>query len=316
MGRCLPERVVTNAEMAKKVGRSAEWIASRTGVLERRWVTTETAPGMAAEASREALDRAGLAASDVDYVLNASGTPWQVLPDGSTWLQRELGIECAGCSIHSTCLSFVTSLQMAACLLAAGQAKTVLVSVSEICSRALDFESPETASLFGDGAVAAVLQLSDDGSSSIINSCFRTFPEGCEFTEIRGGGSRLHPDNPDIVRTDNLFQMQGTAILRLAREKLPIVLDELQPGLSQGMMDVDRFFPHQASRLGLSILNRFGWTDEKMEMVLPTLGNVVAASIPLCLYQAQKDGRLNRGDKILLLGTGAGFSVGTMLLRF
>lgn len=316
MGRCLPERIVTNDEMALKVGRSADWILSRTGVRTRRWVVDETAPKMAAEASREAIERAGLRPDEIDFVLNASGTPWQVLPDGSTWLQRELGLECAGCSVHSTCLSFVSALQIGASLLAAGQAKTILVSVSEICSRALDFESPETAALFGDGAVSAILQEGDGEESVILNSIFRTFPEGCEFTQIRGGGSRRHPDNPETVRTDNLFQMQGSAILRLAREKLPIVLEELQPGLSTGVTDVDRFFPHQASRLGLSILNRFGWTDENMEMVLPELGNVVAASIPLCLYQALEEGRLHRGDKILLLGTGAGFSVGVMLLRF
>lgn len=317
LGRCLPSRCVSNQELEPLLQRSAPWIEKRCGVRTRYWVNKETAPGLAAEAAREALLKSGLAVGDIDLVINASGTPWQVLPDGSAWQQRELGLNCSGFSVHSTCLGFLNALEIAGSFLQTGAYRNILITVSEVCSRALNFQHPESAALFGDGAVAAVVRATPPGEDSgLLKTLFRTYPQGCELTEIRGGGSRRHPADPATKPEDNLFSMNGPALLRLARELLPVFLEELMPGLSRGLNDVDRVFPHQASRLGLSILSRFGWPAEKTETVLAELGNVVAASIPLCLYQAQEAGRLVRGGKVLLLGTGAGFSMGAVLMRY
>ncbi len=315
MGRYLPRRVVDNHEVSKLIGKSPDWISRHCGVSERRWVTDESAPAMAAAAAREALAKAEIEPSRVDLVLNASGTPWQVLPDGSAHLIQELGLSCAGFSVHSTCLGFLSALHLADALLRAGSYRLILISVSEVCSQALNFAQPESASLFGDGAVAVLVGPSR-GNSRLLKSAFRTYPEGCSLTEIRGGGSRRHPANPLTRPEDNLFSMDGAALLRLARRQLPLFLEALKPGLTHGLQDISRVFPHQASRFGLAMLQRFHWPQEQVETVLPLLGNVVAASIPLCLYQAEEEGRLKRGDKLLLLGVGAGMSLGAILLEY
>lgn len=317
IGRCLPERVVDNTEVGQLVSKTPDWILKRCGVRTRRWVTNETAPQMAGRAAREALSKANLEPRRVSLVINASGTPWQVLPDGSCAVQKELGIQCAGFSLHSTCLSFLNALEVAGLMLEAGVHDHILICVSEICSKALNFEHAESAALFGDGAAAVVLGCTPQGEDSQLLACrFQTHPEGLEFTEIRGGGSRCHPADPKTNPEDNLFAMDGPPLLRLARKLLPAFLEELQGGLSQDLGDVERVLPHQASKLGLSILDRFNWPQDRMESVLVELGNVVAASIPLCLYQAITEGRVQRGDKLLLLGTGAGFSMGGVLLRY
>ncbi|MEW6278316.1 MAG: 3-oxoacyl-[acyl-carrier-protein] synthase III C-terminal domain-containing protein [Candidatus Eremiobacterota bacterium] len=312
LGRCLPGRVVASLELDRLCGLPAGRTERATGVRERRWVHFESASEMAAVAAREALEEAGALP---DLILNASGTAEQFLPDGGPLLQRELGLSgVPSFSVHATCLSFLVALDVAACLIARGSHRCVLVSSSEVTSRGLNFSQPESAGLMGDGAAAAVLL--SDRRSRFLSYRMRTYPEGVELAQVRGGGTRRPPGWPETRPEDHLFHMQGPPMLRMFRRRAPAFLEELRPGLSRGLGPVRLVIPHQPSRMGLKTLSDFGWEPERIASSLPHLGNCVAASLPLTLYEAARADRLERGDEVLLLGTGAGLSIAGLILSW
>ncbi len=315
LGRYLPERVVPSIELDRLCGVEPGWTEKHTGVRERRWVTTETATEMAAHAAREAVADAGLALDDIDLIINASGTPEQVIPEGGPLIQGHLGLSGAPCfTVDATCLSFVAGLRVAAGMLSTGYARVLVVS-SDCGSAALNFDEPESAGLMGDAAAAAVLVHSDD-TSAFHEMRLETYHEGASFTEIRGGGSRRHPADPSTTREDNLFTMNGPKTLRLARRVLPQFLERLRPGLTSGLGSVDVVVPHQASSVGLRLLRYYGWPEEHMVYTLSWTGNCIAAAIPSALYEGVRCEQIKRGDEVLLLGTGAGMSLGAVILTY
>ncbi len=320
VGRYLPERVVTAAEVEALCRLPAGWIARRAGVLERRWVTTETNAMMGAQAAREAVARAGLSFDDIELIINASGTQQQAIPDGAALLQRELGLGMSGIpcmSVHATCLSFMAALDVASTFLATGRYRTILLVSSDIGSVGLNFEEPESASLIGDGAAAVVVRRTPDGEGSrVVASRYATFGDGAHLTEIRGGGTAHHPNAGATVREDNLFHMAGPEVLRMALKQGGPFLETLRPGLSKGLEGVKVVVPHQTSLMGLKAFQMFGWPAEVIVETLARYGNCVAASLPITLYEAIVTNRLQRGDELLLVGTGAGLSIGGMILVY
>lgn len=321
VGRYLPARVVGNAEVERLMGVSAG-ILDRTmaGVKERRWVTEETGSWMAAEASKEALADAGLEPRDLDLIINASGTQEQAIPDGGPLIQRHLGLGASGVpcfSVHATCLSFPLGLHVAASLLTTDRYRTILVTSGDISSCGIDPKSHETFPLFGDAAAAAVVTRTPAGESSAMEGfVFRTFGDGAYHTHVMGGGTRSHPNAPHTRPEDNTFAMEGRKVFAMAMRHGAEVLEELRPGLSTGLGDIAVVVPHQASGLALEALKTFGWDPGRIARTLERLGNCVAASIPATLYEVVRDGRLKRGDRLLLVGTGAGLSIAAALLRF
>ena len=320
LGRYLPERVVSNSEVEQRCGLPTGWIKQRTGVLERRWVWQESNAFMAAQAAQEAIENAELTATDIDLIINASGTQQQSIPDGGPLLQRELGLGSSGIpsfTVHATCLSFLVALEVAANFLVTGRYRNILISSAEIASRGINFKEPESAALLGDAAAAAVVtQTPDDGAAAIHAFHFETYGKGADLAEVRGGGTRKHPNQPYTTADDNLFSMNGPQLLKLTHQHSADFLERLQPGLSRGLGGIQQVIPHQASMLGLRLLNRFGWPQEKVAISLDTLGNTVAASIPVTLYQTVQNKQVQRGDKILLIGTGAGLSLGGAILAY
>ncbi len=320
LGRYLPEHVVSNSEVEQRCGLPTGWIEQRTGVLERRWVGQESNAFMAAQAAQEAIENAGLVATDIDLIINASGTQQQSIPDGGALLQRELGLGNSGTpcfSVHATCLSFLMALEIASNFLASGRYHHILISSAEIASRGINFKQPESATLLGDAAAAAVVTKTPNGEAAAIHAFhFETYGKGADLAEVRGGGTRKHPNQPNITPEDNLFSMNGPQLLKLTHQHSTDFLERLQPGLSQGLGDIRLVIPHQASMLGLRLLNRFGWPQEKVAITLDKLGNTVAASIPVTLYQVVQNRQVQRGDKILLVGTGAGLSLGGVILTY
>lgn len=320
LGRYLPERVVTNPELETLYGLRPGWIEHHNGVRERRRATTETNSFMGAAAATEALAAADLQISDIDLILNASGTAEQAIPDSGALIQRALGVGDSGIpcmSVHVTCLSFLAALDLCASFLASGRYRHILVVSSEISSVGLNPQEPESATLIGDAAAAAVITPAPPGESSRLHAAlFRTYGDGADFTAVRGGGTRRHPNLPITTTEDNYFHMDGSAVLRLVRSHVDGYLEELYPGLSTGLVDIDAVVPHQASKVGLRMLGRFGWTEDKTIRTLDWLGNCVAASIPATLYEGVADGRIRRGDKVLLVGTGAGLSMGGLVLTY
>ncbi|MBI5354600.1 MAG: ketoacyl-ACP synthase III [Chloroflexi bacterium] len=320
LGRYLPKRIVTNAEVESLCGLSAGWVERRNGVKERRWVTDETSSFMSAEAAREALDEAKLKPEQLDLIINASGTSEQAIPDTGSLIQRQLGLGKSGIpamTVHTTCLSFVAGMDVASNFINSGRYKNILIASADVSSCGINPKEPESATLVGDAAAAAVVTRANDGDASKIhNAHFKTYGEGAYLTTIMGGGSRFHPRFPNHNPEDDLFHMDGPAVLRMVRGIGHEFLEELYPGLSKSLVDIDVVVPHQASKVGLMMLERFGWPQAKIMSTLETLGNCVSASIPATLYQAVRDGNIQRGQKLLLVGTGAGLNIGGLVMTF
>jgi 3-oxoacyl-[acyl-carrier-protein] synthase-3 len=321
LGAALPRTIVSSADIEARLGLRSGWIEATHGVRERRAADPalgETAPALGATAAREALEEAGIDHAEVDLVLNASGTPAQTIPDGGPLLQRALGLGDSGVpcfSVHATCLSFVVALDVAAQWLTLGRARNVLVVSSEVARCGLSDEDPDTASLFGDGAAAAVVTRPPEGSDSALERfLFQTWGEHADLAAIPGGGTLRHPNAPGSRPRDATFHMNGPALLRATMRHLPGFLDALLDGPDRHGLDL--VVPHQASRHGLMVAERAGFPPDRIARTLETLGNVVAASIPLTLHAAARAGRVRRGDRVLLVGTGAGLSIGGALLRW
>ncbi len=320
VGRYLPERVVPSREVEALCGLPAGWIERRSGVRERRWVSGETSSSMGAAAAREAVADAGLALTDIDLILNASGTPEQAIPDGGPLIQRQLGLGASGIaslSVHATCLSFLAALDLSANLLATGRYKHILIVSAEIGSVGINVREPESASLMGDAAAAVVVTRTPEGEAACLQAArLETYGDGADLTAIRGGGSRAHPNHPGTRPEDNLFHMDGPQVLRMALRYSGGFLERLRPGLSKGLGSIRLVVPHQPSKMGLKAMEMFGWPSEQIVRTLDHLGNCVAASIPCTLYEAVCGGRLRRGEEVLLVGTGAGLSIGGVILTY
>jgi len=320
LGRYLPSRVVPNSELEAMCGLSEGWVERRNGVRERRWVTDETSSFMSARAACEALEEAKLEPGQLDLIINASGTGEQAIPDTGALIQRQLGLGNSGIpamSINATCLSFVAAMDVAANFLQTGRYKNILIASADVASCGINPMEPESASLVGDAAAAVVVTRPDQGERSIVHHAhFKTYGAGAYLTTIMGGGSRLHPRFAGHRPEDDLFHMDGPAVLRMVRGIAHEFLEELYPGLSKSLVDVDVVVPHQASKVGLMMLERFGWPGPQIMKTIETLGNCVSASIPATLYQAVRDGNIQRGRKVLIVGTGAGLSIGGLVITF
>jgi 3-oxoacyl-[acyl-carrier-protein] synthase III len=312
MGMYVPPKVETAAEVAIRINRSEDWVISNAGVKYRH-VAEEAMEVMAAKAARQAL-------GDVppDLIINASLTPRQLIPDTSVFIQRELGLTgIPSFSIHATCLSFLVALHTSANLLASGAYRRILIVSSEAGTICRNFNEPESAALIGDGAAAAVLEASSDGESSqILGWKMITFPEGAELTEIRGCGLLNHPNCANTRPEDNLFYMNGPGVYKLAMRKLIATLNQLFEQVGIRREDIDLVIPHQASGRGLMLVPRLGFPEDRIINIVSDYGNCIAASIPMALAHAQATERLRRGDRVLLLGTGAGLSIAAAIIQW
>lgn len=312
-GLYLPPQIETAAQLAGRIGRDESWIIDVAGVAERR-IADLPCEQMAAKAAHCALAGGG----DPDVIINASLTPVQLVPDTGVFVAKAMGL--AGIqvfSIHATCLSFLVAMQLAASLLHSQSAHRVLVVSSEIATRSRDFSEPESAALLGDGSGAAVFERPAAGSQSALLA-FRmaTFPEGSHLAEFLGAGMRYPPeantDDPGLYR----FHMQGTRLYRWTYIRMRKFFDQffIDAGLKPD--DVDLVVPHQVSGPVLAALRDFGFPDERVVNILSRTGNCVAASLPMALATANTEGRLKPGDIVLMIGTGAGVSLGAALLRW
>lgn len=317
-GAALPPVCLTSAELDRRLGLAPGTVARRTGVRQR-WVETErSAAELGADAARAALDAAGLTLGDVDCIVSANGTPDQALPCNAALLHEALGLGRAGVpafDVGASCLSFLVALDTVSCLVQAGRFERVLVVSSDLASCGLDWSRLEASGIFGDGAAAAVLGPSR-GGSAVLATAFETHSDGAHLCEIRGGGSRHPPgrtEGPYLPLT--LFSMDGRGVFRMAAERLPGFVERLLDAAGVRLEDVSLVVPHQASAHALAWLRRrFGLAPERVVDVFSERGNQVAASLPTALDAAVRSGRLRRGDTVLLLGTGAGLSLGGAVL--
>ena len=312
-GRYLPPRIETSAELAHKLGIDAAWIDTHAGVEERR-VSDLGMAEMGARAAEAALGDG----PPPDLILNASGVPQQVIPDSSVYIQEALGMSgTPSYSIHATCLSFLVALHSAAGLIAGGRYRRILIVSSELGTFGRNFEEPESAVLFGDGAAAAIVEPTPDGEASeLLTFEMGTWPAGAHLTEVRGGGTRLHPNDPKTTPADNLFSMDGPGVYKMARRRVAMVLKKVLRATGLTQDDINLVVPHQASGPGVEAVAHYGFPEERIVNIVRTQGNCVAASMPLALAEAHEEGRIARGDHLLLAGTGAGLSVAAAIIRW
>ena len=314
LGYYLPEQIETSAELAPQIGKSVDWIHSRTGIHERR-VSQIDVDEMGAIAAKKALNDG----PPPDLILNASGVPKQTLPDTSTFIQAQLGYEgIPSFSVHSTCLSFLTALKTANNFIVCGDYKRILIVSSDRGTCGRNFNEPESSSLLGDAAASVVVEPTDESSeSALLHWNMKTWPEGATYTEVRGGGTNKHPQDPKTKDADNLFTMNGPMIYKMARKHVYAMINDDLKTMGINRDDIALLVPHQASGLAVKAYVKYGKFNSKQVMnIISYTGNCVAASLPLALAIGFEENRFKRGDLVYLVGTGAGLSIATTLIRF
>lgn len=320
IGSYLPDRVVSNAELEAAFGLTSGWILERTGVRERRRCNGESAAFMAAAAAQHALQMAGLTADDLTAIIGASSTPQQAIPCTAVFVQRELGATegIAACfDVNATCLSFLAAFDVASRLVAAGAHEHVLVFSSESAGKSLNPDEPESAVLFGDAAAAVIVSRAGDSSSALHCTRQQTWHSGAELSQITGGGTLHHPNDPHTTAAHNLFAMRGPQLFRKAAPLLVPFMDALCAGAGWERADINAVVPHQASRHGIELgWKLLGFREDQIVVNLESRGNCIAASIPLALAEAVASGRIRRGDRVLLFGLAAGLSLGGAAITF
>jgi 3-oxoacyl-[acyl-carrier-protein] synthase III len=322
-GKYMPSRIVTDEEMDVLLKTPPGWVRKTTDVTVRHFAADhETASYMGARAAEAALKEAGLSFADIDCLVCTSGTREQALPGTAALIQLALGEEMSGVpsfDIDATCLSFLAGLDLMSYLVEAGRYRRVLLVSSEIASVGLNWQEKESAALFGDGAAAAIIGSSGEKDESrIIGSSIRTYSKGARFSEIRGGGTRIHPrEHSAGTEGDFLFHMNGQAIFKMASQLLPGFVDEMLAPSGLRMKDFKAVIPHQGSAMAMRLMRKkLGISEEQLMYITPNHGNTIAASIPMGLHEAIRQGKVRRGDRVLLLGTAAGLSLGGMSLVY
>jgi len=309
-GKYVPERVLTNADLERMVDTSDEWIVSRTGIRERRIVSEgETTSHLAVEASRQALELAGVRPRDLGLIIVATSSPDYLTPPISSQVQHALGAKDVGAfTLVAGCPGFVYGLATAQQFIASGACDTILVVGVEIISRFIDYTDRSTCVLFGDGAGAVVLQVSDQ-PSGVLSFVLGSDGSGAQHLILPGGGTSSPPTHETIEAGLQFLRMDGKQVFRFATRILGKALKQAihQAGLTTG--DIDLFIPHQANRRIIESAARYvGLPEEKVFINIDRYGNTSAASIPIALTEAIEQGRARPGDTLAFVAFGAGLT--------
>ncbi|WP_077212293.1 beta-ketoacyl-ACP synthase III [Bacillus dakarensis] len=319
MGKYLPEKIVTSEEIDRLLDLKSGWSEKKSGVKYRHYANGETASEMGAKAALAALTEANLSLEDIDCLVSTSGTMEQPIPCSASLIHEKLqpNKPIPAFDINSTCLSFVTGLDVISSLVHAGTYKRVLLVSTEIASIGINPKQKESFVLFGDAAAACIIEQGKEGQTSgILSSRMETYSKGAHLTEIRGGGTKYHPNHHD-VEEDFLFDMNGKEVFRMSSRVIVPFVDQLLEGAGIAKSELDALVPHQASGMAMRLMrSKLDISDEKFINVIEHYGNTIAASIPLALCDAIKMGKIKRGNKVMLLGTSAGLSLGGLLLEY
>lgn len=311
-GSALPRTAVTNAELAERVDTSDEWITERTGIRNRYIAQPdETTVSLGTAAARAALDASGLSAQDIDLIVLATATPDQTFPASATQVQAQLGIaDCVAFDVAAVCSGFLYAVSVADAMLRAGSARNAIVIGAETFSRILDWEDRGTCVLFGDGAGAIVLSARDgqDDASGILATKLHADGRHNQLLYVDGG--------PSTTGTVGKLRMKGQEVFRHAVTNLASVLNEVLDMAGMAASDIDWVVPHQANRRILEATARkLGLPMERVVVTVDRHANTSAASVPLALDMAVRDGRISQGDIVVLEAMGGGFTWGACLLR-
>lgn len=309
-GGYLPEKVLTNKDLEDIIDTSDEWIHGRTGIRKRHVVVDgESCSQLAEAAARNALDAAGIAPSEIDLIVVGTTTPDQIFPSTACLLQQRLDIHgCCAFDVQAVCTGFVYALGVADKFIRAGGAKRALVVGAETMSRLLDWQDRATAVLFGDGAGAVVLEASEE--PGIISTHLHADGAYKGLLQVPGGigGDR---------NADHYLEMQGTEVFKMAVTTLGRIVDETLEANGMQKSDIDWLIPHQANnRIIQATARKLNMSMDQVVVTVEDHANTSAASIPLAFDVAVRDGRIRRGETVIMEGFGGGFTWGSVLLKY
>lgn len=320
-GHALPRRVVTNQEIAQRVDTSDAWIRERTGIRERRFAARtgdETTAGLACQAARLALADANLSADDMDAIIVATITPEAILPSTACFVQKELCTRpVAAFDLVAACSGFVYSLVTGTFMLQGGSFKNVLVIGAEVMSMISDMDDRSTCILFGDGAGAVVLSATPDATGpALLHYSISAEGSGDSLLHVPAGGSRVGTSNMTVNEKLHFVKMNGREVYKRAVKRNFELVDTTLAESGVKPEDIALVIPHQSNmRIIESARERMGLPEDRVYANIDRIGNTSGASIPICLDECRRSGRLKSGDLVMLIAFGAGFTWGSALIR-
>jgi len=316
-GVALPENIMMSSALDERQGLCLGQTEKVSGIRSRHIASTETATTLAIDAIEDLFTRSPIGLEKVECLICASGTMEQAIPYNAAKVHSQLNLArpIPAFDINMTCLSALMAMDIASTMIASEQYEHILIVSSEVASVGIDWQDREVASLFGDGAAACLLTKSSQSTSGVVASHFATYSEGVKFCEIRGGGSLNHPSNtPGDYAQYGLFEMQGKEVYRLTARVIGEFIDTLFAKTPFTLADMTWVVPHQASAAAMSHLQqRLDIPQHKIIDILATRGNQIAASIPSALHELLRHKNTSPGDKVLLIGSSAGLSLGAMV---
>lgn len=319
VGTYVPPRLLTNADLEKMVETNDQWIVERTGIRERHLVDKGVATSdLAVEAAKCCLAKRGVQASEVEAIIVATVTPDMLFPATACLVQNKLGAKGAwGFDLSAACSGFPYALQVGAKLVESGVHKKVLVIGADVMSSIIDYTDRATCVIFGDGAGAVLLEPCEEGEVGLIDYWHEVDGSGAVSLNMPGGGS-LHPATAETVAQKMHYVHQdGQAVYKFAVRKMAEAAETVLSRNGVTGSELGCFIPHQANkRIILSTADRLGMPEERVIINIDRYGNTTAGTIPLAMQTALEEGRLKKGDLVLLASVGAGFTVGATLLRW
>lgn len=311
LGIALPERVMTNADYEKIVDTSDEWITQRTGIKERHIVGEgESTATLGAEAARRALADAGIKPTDLDLIICATITPDMTCPSTACFIQDEIGAkDVAAFDLAAACSGFLYGLSVAAKFIETGTYRRILVLGAETLSRFTDYTDRTSCVIFGDGAGAAVLEPSEDAGRGIRHTVMHADGTGWDLIHVPAGGSRTPASHETVDAHGHFLKMRGRDVYKFAVEKMQWLLGDCMSACELTVADVDMVVPHQVNiRIIKSAAEKYGFPMDKVYVNIDRYGNTSAASIPLAMDDARREGLIGPGSTLLLVAFGAGLT--------
>ncbi len=319
VGTYVPPRLLTNADLERMVATSDQWITERTGIHTRHIVDKGVATSdLAAEAARQCLARRGIAATDVEVIIVATVTPDMFFPATACLVQDKIGAKGAwGFDLSAACSGFPYALQMGAKLIESGAQKKVMVIGADVMSSIIDYKDRSTCVIFGDGAGAVLLEPCEGDEVGMIDYFHEIDGSGAKALNMPGGGS-LHPPTAETVAANmHVVHQDGQAVYKFAVRKMSEAAETVLTRNGVTGKDLALFIPHQANkRIILSTADRLGLPLDRVIINIDRFGNTTAATIPMAMQTALDEDRLQKGDLVLLVSVGAGFTVGATLLQW
>lgn len=321
-GHYLPERIVTNDDLALMMDTNHDWIVERTGIVQRRWYTPgkDTVTSMALEASKSAIERSGIQTREIDFIIFATITPDYFIPGNGVLLQRELGLQGIGAlDIRNACSGFIYAISIADQYIKSGMYKTVLVVGAEIQSSALDKsnEGRSSAVIFADGAGAVIMQANDKSEMGILSTHLHADGDFAEELFVKDpGSSREVRISPEMIAEGGFnLHMNGNTVFKHAILRFHEVILEALEANQKDIAAIDLLIPHQANlRISQFIQQKLELPDEKVFNNIVNYGNTTAATIPIAISEALEQGRIKEGDLVCLAAFGSGFAWGSALI--